>query len=122
MKNYEKLIVPEDSAWNRKTISAFIWRNLHWRIRYFIGGIKKPWTVPLNPINRFLVLNSKLFPGAYWDYYIKEIQFFAEILKRNPNLARTVFATRKKCVNNAPKWTFYLKARFQKYLNMKQAA
>jgi hypothetical protein len=38
MKNYEKLIIPEDSAWNRKTLSAKIWRFLHWRIRYFIGG------------------------------------------------------------------------------------
>jgi len=40
MKNYKKLTIPEDSAWNRKTISARIWRNLHWRIRYFIGGYK----------------------------------------------------------------------------------
>ena len=40
MKNYEKLTIPEDSAWNRKGISACIWRNLHWRIRYFLGGIK----------------------------------------------------------------------------------
>lgn len=40
MKNYKKLTIPEDSAWNRKTISARIWRNLHWRIRYFIGGCK----------------------------------------------------------------------------------
>jgi hypothetical protein len=40
MKNYEKLTIPEDSAWNRKGLSARIWRNLHWRIRYFIGGIK----------------------------------------------------------------------------------
>ena len=40
MKNYEKLIVPEDSAWNRKTLSARIRRILHWRIRYFLGGCK----------------------------------------------------------------------------------
>ena len=40
MKNYEKLTIPKDSAWNRKGLSARIWRNLHWRIRYFIGGIK----------------------------------------------------------------------------------
>ena len=40
MKNYEKLVIPEDSAWNRKGLSARIWRNLHWRIRYFIGGCK----------------------------------------------------------------------------------
>ena len=40
MKNYEKLTIPEESAWNRKGLSAHIWRNTHWRIRYFIGGIK----------------------------------------------------------------------------------
>lgn len=40
MKNYKKLIIPEDSAWNRKGILPFINRKLHWRIRYFIGGIK----------------------------------------------------------------------------------
>jgi len=40
MKTYEKLTIPEDSAWNRKGVSAWIWRNLHWRIRYFVGGIK----------------------------------------------------------------------------------
>ena len=40
MKNYEKLTIPEESAWNRKELSARIWRNTHWRIRYFIGGIK----------------------------------------------------------------------------------
>ena len=40
MKTYEKLTIPEDSAWNRKGLSARIWRNTHWRIRYFIGGIK----------------------------------------------------------------------------------
>jgi hypothetical protein len=36
MKTYEKLIMPEDSAWNRKTLSARIWRFLHWRIREFL--------------------------------------------------------------------------------------
>ena len=40
MKNYEKLVIPEDSSWNRKGLSSRIWRNLHWRIRYFIGGCK----------------------------------------------------------------------------------
>jgi hypothetical protein len=40
MKNYQKLTIPEDSIWNRKTISARIRRNLHWRIRYFIDGCK----------------------------------------------------------------------------------
>ena len=36
MKNYEKLIVPNDSAWDRN----WLWRNLHWRVRYFITGVK----------------------------------------------------------------------------------
>lgn len=40
MKNYQKLTIPEDSIWNKKTISARIRRNLHWRIRYFIDGCK----------------------------------------------------------------------------------
>lgn len=40
MKNYKKLTIPEDSAWNRKGVSAWIWRKLHWRIRYFLGGCK----------------------------------------------------------------------------------
>ena len=40
MKNYRKLTIPEDSAWERKTLSARIRRNLHWRLRYFIGGCK----------------------------------------------------------------------------------
>lgn len=40
MKTYEKLTIPEESAWNRKGVFAWIWRKTHWRIRYFIGGIK----------------------------------------------------------------------------------
>ena len=40
MKNYEKLIIPEDSAWGRKTLSARAWRFLHWRIRSFLTGCK----------------------------------------------------------------------------------
>jgi len=36
MKNYKKLIVPNDSAWDRNPL----WRNLHWRVRYFIIGVK----------------------------------------------------------------------------------
>jgi hypothetical protein len=40
MKNYKKLTIPEDSAWNRKGLSARIWRILHWRIRSFLTGCK----------------------------------------------------------------------------------
>jgi hypothetical protein len=36
MKNYKKLIVPNDSAWSRDVL----WRRLHWRIRYFLTGVK----------------------------------------------------------------------------------
>ena len=36
MKNYKKLIVPNNSAWSRDVL----WRSLHWRIRYFITGVK----------------------------------------------------------------------------------
>jgi hypothetical protein len=36
MKNYKKLPIPEDSAWNRN----LLWRKLNWRIRYFITGCK----------------------------------------------------------------------------------
>jgi len=36
MKNYKKLILPNDSAWDRNPL----WRNLHWRVRYFIIGVK----------------------------------------------------------------------------------
>ena len=36
MKNYKKLIVPNDSAWCRNTLFS----KLHWRIRYFLTGVK----------------------------------------------------------------------------------
>jgi hypothetical protein len=38
MKNYKKLIIPEDSAWDRKTLPSKLWRFLHWRIRSFFTG------------------------------------------------------------------------------------
>ena len=58
MKTYEKLTIPEDSAWNRKGVSAWIWRNLHWRIRYFVGGIKN--------IFRWI---PTLYKDKDWDQY-----------------------------------------------------
>jgi hypothetical protein len=36
MKNYKKLIVPNDSAWSRDVL----WQKLHWQIRYFLTGVK----------------------------------------------------------------------------------
>jgi hypothetical protein len=38
MKIYKTLIVPKDSAWDRKTLSARIWRFLPWRIRLLFTG------------------------------------------------------------------------------------
>jgi hypothetical protein len=34
MKTFEKLTMPEDSAWSRNTL----WGRLHWRIRSFLTG------------------------------------------------------------------------------------
>jgi hypothetical protein len=70
MKNYKKLIIPEDSAWNRKGVLPFLWRKTHWRIRYFIGGI--------NNIFRWV---PTLYKDKDWDdWYIftilqKKIEF-----------------------------------------------
>ena len=40
MKIYKPLIIPEDSAWVRKTLSARIWRILPLGIRSFLTGCK----------------------------------------------------------------------------------
>jgi hypothetical protein len=54
MKNYEKLTIPKDSAWDRSTI----WKRLHWRIRNFLIGCKNiiKWT-------------PTLFKDRDWDQY-----------------------------------------------------
>jgi hypothetical protein len=36
MKTYKQLPIPEDSAWSRNTLFS----KLHWRIRYFLTGVK----------------------------------------------------------------------------------
>ena len=40
MKTYKPLIIPEDSAWSRKTLSSRIWRILPLGIRLFLTGCK----------------------------------------------------------------------------------
>ena len=40
MKIYKPLIIPEDSAWGRKTLSSRIWRILPLGIRLFLTGCK----------------------------------------------------------------------------------
>jgi hypothetical protein len=40
MKNYKKLTIPNEPIWDRKTPLAWLRRNVHWRIRYFIVGCK----------------------------------------------------------------------------------
>ena len=54
MKNYKKLTIPEDSAWDR----SIIWKRLHWRIRNFLIGCKNiiKWT-------------PTLFKDRDWDQY-----------------------------------------------------
>ena len=75
MKNYNKLIVPEDSAWDRKTLTARIWRSLHWRIRSFLTGCKN--------VIRWC---PTIFKDRDWDnWYIlnilqKKIEFQKEML------------------------------------------
>ena len=54
MKNYEKLIIPEDSAWDRNAV----WRSLHWRIRNFIIGCKN-----------IIKWSPTLFKDRDWDQY-----------------------------------------------------
>ena len=54
MKNYEKLIIPEDSAWDRNAV----WRSLHWRIRNFLIGCKN-----------IIKWSPTLFEDRDWDQY-----------------------------------------------------
>ena len=54
MKNYKKLTIPEDSAWDRSTI----WKRINWRVRNFLIGCKNiiKWT-------------PTLFKDRDWDQY-----------------------------------------------------
>jgi hypothetical protein len=54
MKNYEKLIIPKDSTWDRSTI----WKRLHWRIRNFLIGCKN-----------IIKWAPTLFKDRDWDQY-----------------------------------------------------
>ena len=54
MKNYEKLIIPKDSAWDKSTI----WKRLHWRIRNFLIGCKN-----------IIKWVPTLFKDRDWDQY-----------------------------------------------------
>ena len=54
MKNYEKLIIPKDSVWDRNTL----WKKLHWRIRNFLIGCKN-----------IIKWSPTLFKDRDWDQY-----------------------------------------------------
>ena len=54
MKNYKKLTIPEDSAWDRSTI----WKRPHWRIRNFLIGCKN-----------IIKWVPTLFKDRDWDQY-----------------------------------------------------
>jgi hypothetical protein len=54
MKIYKKLIIPEDSAWDRNPL----WKKLNWRIRNFIIGCKN-----------IIKWSPTLFKDRDWDQY-----------------------------------------------------
>jgi len=54
MKNYEKLTIPKDSAWDRSTI----WKRLHWKVRNFLIGC-----------NNIIKWIPTLFKDRDWDQY-----------------------------------------------------
>lgn len=54
MKIYKKLIIPEDSAWDRNPL----WKHLHWRIRNFFIGCKN-----------IIKWAPTLFNDRDWDQY-----------------------------------------------------
>lgn len=63
MKTYKKLQLPNEPIWERKTLLAWLRRNIHWRIRYFIVGCK-------NVIRWF----PTIFKDKDWDgWYILNI-------------------------------------------------
>jgi hypothetical protein len=58
MKTYKPLIIPEDSAWVRKTLSARIWRILPCGIRSFLTGCKN-----------VIRWSPTIFKDRDWDYW-----------------------------------------------------
>ena len=58
MKIYKKLIVPKDSAWDRKTLSARIWRFLPWRIRLLFTGC-----------HNLIKWTPTIFKDRDWDHW-----------------------------------------------------
>ena len=98
---------------------AYPKKNNNGYILHFLGGVKKPWTIPLNPFKRLLMLNTKMFPGAYWEYYITELKFFCMIARKNHTLLSEVVKLRGIGVQNAPNLSYYLKARIDKFLTQR---
>lgn len=79
MKTFEKLEIPKDSAWDRKTLSARLWRSLNWRIKSFFIGCKN-----------IVKWSPTIFKDRDWDqWYIynilqKKIEFQRrEIVRSN---------------------------------------
>lgn len=83
-------------------------------ILHFRGSVKKPWTIPLNPIRRFLYLNVKMFTGAYALYYRSEFSFLAKLFRFSPKLFLQIYNVRAKGVRKAPNFLFYFKAKARK--------
>lgn len=80
-------------------------------ILHFLGGIKKPWTLPIFPIRRFLYINLKTFKGAYGRYYCAELYFLVFLMINSPCLAYVIFLSRIKSVRAAPNLSYFYAAR-----------
>ncbi len=83
-------------------------------ILHFLGGVKKPWTLPLFPIRRFLYINLKTFKGAYARYHWGELLFLFNLTVNSPSLAYDTYRQRAKSVRAAPNVSFYYSARAKK--------
>ena len=101
-----------DSSYNHYV--AYPQDNSSGSILHFLGGVKKPWTLPLFPIRRFLYINLKTFKGAYARYYWGEQLFLFNLTVNSPSLAKDIYVRRAKSVRAAPNVSFYYSARVKK--------
>jgi len=87
-------------------------------ILHFVGGVKKPWTLPLNPLRRFFYINTNMVKGAYARYYFSEILFLCRLLIESPTLLFRIEGERNRCVREANKLMYYYKARIRRMLRI----
>ena len=85
MKIYKPLIIPEDSAWGRKTLSSRIWRILPLGIRSFLTGCKN-----------VIRWSPTIFKDRDWDHW-----HIYNILQKKIEFQRQeiIYANRQTMVN-----------------------